>query len=108
MPDHTERRKSDAFIQERIDSLATRMDAVEQWAESFELKMSDVGNEVKANTALTEEIHGKTDDIFQIVTAARGAFKVLDAAGKLAKPLIYVGGFAAAVWALLSTGHWPK
>jgi hypothetical protein len=108
MPEHVERRKTDAFLTERVDSLATRMDAVEKWAESFELKMVNVGNEVKANTALTEEIHGRTDDILEIVTAARGAIKVLEAAGKVAKPLLYVGGFAAAVWGFASTGHWPK
>lgn len=123
MPEQVERRKSDSFIHERIDSLSTRLDSVEKWAESFEYKMVNVGNEVQANTALTEDIHGKTDEMYQMFAAARNAFRMLTSIanfglrlgglllrllrflGALAKPALYIIGFCAAVWAWYKTGH---
>lgn len=66
MPDFPERRKSDAFIHARIDGIDARLKSVEGWAENFEIKMVDVGIEVKANTRLTEEIHGNTMELVEL------------------------------------------
>lgn len=43
----------------------------------------------------------KTEDVTAAFTAAQGAFKVLETLGRLAKPLLWLGGFfaaAAAFW----------
>lgn len=61
------RRRSDIEVQARIGSLETRMDSAEEWLEGFKLQVTDVRNEVRANTALTEEIHGDTKDIIEAV-----------------------------------------
>lgn len=52
---------------QRIDAILPRISALEGWMEDFKLQMTDVGNEVKANTTLTEEIHGDTKDIIEAV-----------------------------------------
>lgn len=43
--------------------------------------------------------------ILEIVSAARGAFKVLEIVGRLAKPLIYIGTVASALTYYLKTGR---
>lgn len=108
-------------VEERIDVLATRVDAVEQWMEGFKLQMTDVGNEVKANTRLTEEIHGRNEEMYEIFDATRNGFRVIaalgnvclrsiEACGRLAKPLFWTAAVAAALWAWWKTGTfiWPK
>lgn len=60
-----DRRRDDGTAHERLDALVTRMDAVERWMEGFKLQMTEVGAEVKANTRLTEEIHGDTKDLVE-------------------------------------------
>jgi hypothetical protein len=47
--------------------------------------------------ALTES----TKDVTAAFVAAQGAFKVLETFSKLAKPLLWIGGFFAAVIAVL-------
>ena len=83
-----ERRKSDATAHERIDALLTRMDSVEKWMEAFKLQMTDVGNEVKANTRLTEEIHGDTKDIIEAMRWVNTTRKYLIGAAALVAAVV--------------------
>lgn len=96
--------------------------------EGFKLQMTDVGNEVKANTRLTEDIHGKTDEMFQLcerilVPADRGlallnglanflgkvgrtCVRAVEFLGRLAKPLFWLAAAGAGLWTWWKTGSW--
>lgn len=78
---------SDLTPHQRIDALVPRIAAVEEWMEGFKLQMTDVSNEVQANTRLTEEIHGDTKEIIEAVRWM----------GTTKKYLIHFSGFVIAV-----------
>jgi hypothetical protein len=82
--------------------------ALEGWAEDLKLQLIDVAAEVKANTRLTEDIHGDTAALVEFA----GDLKVFSRWGKrlgtFAKYATPVLLFFGAVWALITTGHWPK
>lgn len=87
---------------QRIDAMLPRIASLEQWAEGFKLQMTDVANEVKANTRLTEEVHGNTSELIETMAD----LKVLGRWGKRAamgaKYLTYLLGFLAAWWAWMN------
>jgi hypothetical protein len=93
---------NEATAHERIDAIHTRLIAVEGWMEAVKLQMMDVGNEVKANTRLTEDIHSNTHELIETMAD----LKVLGRWGKRAaigaKYLTYIGGVIAAAWAFLA------
>lgn len=92
--------------------------------ENFKLQMVDVGNEVKANTRLTEEIHGRTDEMYAILQpgvnffrglgaigngglrVARVVLRVVEFLGRIVKPLFWIAAATAACWAWWKTGSW--
>jgi hypothetical protein len=82
-------------VHERIDSLVMRVNALEQWMEDFKLKWADTVNEIKANTRLTEEIHGDTKDIIDAVRWISTTKKVVVAV------FVGVSGAAGAILACL-------
>lgn len=91
-----------------LETLDTRVTALEGVMESFQLQIVEVGREVKANTRLTEDIHGNTADLVEAI----GDLKVFGRWGRrfatFARYGSYVLIFIGAVWALLKTGTWPK
>ena len=63
------------------------------------------------NTAATKRIESNTSDIIDLFDSFKGAMKVLEGIGKLAKPMSYIAAFAASVagvWAAIKTGVMPK
>lgn len=107
----------DRPLHERVAALNTRLTSVEQWMDSFKAQMTDAVSEIQANTALTEDIHGKTNDMFEIFDTARAWFRfagkvgsgcmwVIETGGKLAKPLFWIGAIFAAAYTFLRTGTW--
>lgn len=63
------------------------------------------------NTAATKRIETSTHEIIEMFESWKGAMKVLEGIGKLAKPMSYVAAFAAAVtsiWVAIKTGIMPK
>lgn len=91
-----------------LEALDTRVTALEGVMEDFKLQISDVGNEVRANTRLTEEIHSNTADLVEAI----GDLKAFGRWGKrfasFARYTSYVLIFIGSVWALIKTGTWPK
>ena len=60
------------------------------------------------NTTLTKATADNTQDLVEFFTAFKGAFKVLDYVGKLAKPLGYilaVGTAIAGLWTTFKAGR---
>lgn len=63
------------------------------------------------NTAATKRIESNTSEIIELFDSFKGAFKVLEGIGKLAKPMSYIAGLLAAVagiWTAVKTGVTPK
>ncbi len=63
------------------------------------------------NTAATKRIESNTSEIIDLFDSFKGAMKVLEGIGKLAKPMSYIAALAAsvaAVWAAIKTGMMPK
>lgn len=84
---------STATLTARLDAGDARFDRVEK--------------DLAANTAATREVATNTAELVDIFKAFKGAMKVLEYVGKLAKPLGYIlkaGLAVAAVWVAVKTG----
>jgi hypothetical protein len=82
-----------ASITERLDDGDARMTRIE--------------HDLAVNTAATRETADNTSELVSILNALKGAFKVLDFIGRLAKPLGYIvslGAALAGVWAAFRHG----
>lgn len=66
---------------------------------------------LKENTDATNEIKANTAELLAVFESFKGAMKVLEWVGKLAKPIGYIIGLcasAAAFWTALKSGIHPK
>lgn len=99
-----------------FDALNIRVSALETRMEGVELEVKNSNRELAANTALTEDIHGKTYEMYEIFDSTRNGFRMLgnvgdfglraiEFGGKLAKPLLWIAalGVGAAAW--VKTGN---
>lgn len=63
------------------------------------------------NTATTKRIETSTHEMVEIFESWKGAMKVLEGIGKLAKPMSYIAALAASmagIWVAIKTGIMPK
>lgn len=63
------------------------------------------------NTAATKRIESNTSEIIDMFGNFKGAMRVLEGIGKLARPVSYVaalGASVAGIWAAFKTGIMPK
>lgn len=108
-----DRRSSDA----NVASLSFRVERLEDRMESVEDQVRNNNRELAANTALTEDIHGKTADMFEIFDATRNGFrmigsignfglKVIETGRKFAKPLFWIVAVTIASVTYAKTGAW--
>lgn len=97
-----DRRGTDA----NIAALSVRMSGVEGRVEVLEQKQETTNVELRANTELTRQMHAKVEEIHEVFMAAKGGFKLVEGAGKIAKPLLWLVILVGAVWGYLTTGHW--
>lgn len=70
-------------------------------------RMSRIEVELAENTAATKRIEENSADALEFLEAAKGAFKVLNWVGKLAKPIGYILAVVASVigiWSAIKTG----
>lgn len=81
-----------------------RLEEVERKAEQQQLlltigeqRMDALEAAVEANTKLTRQVHTDTAEMVAWINAIKGATRVLEAVGKLAKPLAYLLALIAVV-----------
>ncbi len=79
-------------IDRRLDKGAQRMGRIES-------DVAAVRAELQDNTRTTNQLAASTADLVEFFEAMRGAFKVLNWIGKLAKPLGAIAALGAAVLA---------
>lgn len=70
-------------------------------------RMTRIEHDLAINTVATRETADNTSELVSILNALKGAFRVLEFVGKLAKPLGYIISLGAAIagaWAIIKTG----
>lgn len=83
-----------ASITERLDAGDARMNRIER--------------DLADNTLATQQTAASTSELVQLLQAFKGAFRVFEMIGKLAKPLgaiLGVGVGIAGIWAAMKTGR---
>ena len=88
----------------RMNSLADEITAVK-------LEQSEFRRLLKENTDATNAIKADTAELLEAFRSFKGAMKVLEWIGKAAKPLGYIAGFCAsmyAFWTAVKSGVIPK
>ena len=68
----------------------------------LEVEVASVRGELEANTEVTQSMSDNLADLVDFFTAMKGMFKVLNWAGKVAKPLAAIVGLVAAIFTAYS------
>lgn len=92
------------ITEQRIHTLESD---VETQLKAGAVRMDKIEADLTANTAATNRVEANTTEMLEFFNSVRGAFRVLDMLGKLAKPLAYIMMFLAALaglWAALKGG----
>lgn len=89
-----------------------------QWRADVDRRLNDGAEtmrglraDIAANTAVTQSVQTNTQDLVTLMESFKGAFRVLEMLGKLAKPLGYIVALVGGVLALLAVvkgGGSPK
>ncbi len=72
--------------------------------------MRELRKDIAANTKVTESVQNDTSELVALLQSFKGAFKVLEALGRLAKPLGYIVALIAGVLGIVAAvkGGAPK
>lgn len=74
-------------------------------------RMGRIEEDLAANTAATQQTAANTAELVDLFNSFKGAIRVFEYIGRLAKPLGYIAGAAAsfaALWAAWKSGAHPK
>jgi hypothetical protein len=104
-------------IENAIEDLAlhrratdVQLDAGHRQFEAVQARCDSIESNLAVNTEATARIDANTSELVSAFASLKGAFKVLEMIGKLAKPLSYlaiIGGAFASAWVAVKTGT-PK
>lgn len=67
-------------------------------------EVTEIRAELNRNTTATEAVKTNTAEVVELLASFRGAFKVLEGLGKVARPLAYISTVVGAV--LAAWGAW--
>lgn len=76
---------------------------LELWRKAFAVRMDKFERRLDENTEVTKRVDTNTTELVDIMNSWKGAIKVLEFLGKLAKPLAAITTFFA-VW----FAFWPR
>jgi len=76
-----------------ITAIQARLDAGDE-------RMARIERSLELNTAATKRVETNTSDLVDLFISFKGAFKVLEGLGKIAKPVAAVVGLGAALLSL--------
>ena len=74
--------------------------AEDPWRKKMEREVAELREEMANNTAITAQVKASTDEVYDILTAAKGAFRVLGWIGVAAKWIGIIAGAVTAAWIL--------
>ena len=88
-----------------------RMDEIVKTVAAIQIEQASAKALLAENTETIKEIKTDTADMLEVFESWKGAMRVMEMIGKLAKPLGYIVGFGASVaafWAAMKSGVSPK
>ena len=88
-----------------------RMDKIVKTVSQIQAEQASAKVLLAANTETIAQIKTDTAEMLGVFESWKGAMKVMEMIGKLAKPLGYIVGFGASVaafWAAMKSGINPK
>ncbi len=77
------------------------------WRRAFSIRMDNVERELAKNTETTTKVEESTREVVDLLVSFKGAMKVLELLGKLARPLAYIVAFISGLGAAW-VAFWPK
>lgn len=97
------------MIQDDFGNLVATQDKTSIWAKLDEgdARMDRIERDLADNTLATQQTAASTSELVELLQTFKGAFKVFEYIGKLAKPLaaiLSVVAAAAGVWAAIKSG----
>ena len=88
-----------------------RMNSLTDEITAVKLEQAEFRRLLKENTDATNSIKADTAELLEAFRSFKGAMKVLEWVGKAAKPIGYIAGFCAsmyAFWTAVKSGVTPK
>lgn len=80
-----------------------RLDLVMEKISAIEREQQLINEKLKASTEAIDNVQANTKEMLVVFESWKGAMKVLEWIGKIAKPLIYIVGLGTAVFTAYTT-----
>ena len=99
------------YVAQELRAGDKRMDEIVKTVAAIQVEQASAKVLLAENTETINEIKTNTADMLEVFESWKGAMRVMEMLGKLAKPLGYIVGFGASVaafWAALKSGVSPK
>lgn len=96
-----------ATINEKLSAIGEHLTKVDDQMLAGDERMTRIEAGLTENTVATQQVADNTKDLVELFQAMKGALKVLNWLGKLAKPMAYIIGLGTAAlgfWTALK-GH---
>ena len=99
------------YVAQELRAGDKRMDEIVKTVAAIQVEQASAKALLAENTETINEIKTDTADMLEVFESWKGAMRVMEMLGKLAKPLGYIVGFGASVaafWASMKSGVSPK
>lgn len=99
------------YVAKELRSGESRMNGFTEDISTIKAEQSEMRKELAANSEATARVEANTAEMLDVFESWKGAMRVLESVGKLAKPLGYIIGLGAAIaglWTAIKTGIQPK
>ena len=99
------------YVAKELRAGDKRMDDIVKTVAAIQIEQASAKVLLAENTATIQEIKTDTAEMLTVFESWKGAMRVMEMIGKLAKPLGYIVGFGASVaafWAAMKSGVSPK
>lgn len=99
------------YVAKELRAGDKRMDEIVKTVAAIQIEQASAKLLLAKNTETINEIKTDTADMLAVFESWKGAMRVMEMLGKLAKPLGYIVGFVASVaalWATIKSGVNPK
>ena len=107
---HTQEGFNDYVFKELADG-DKRMDEIVKTIAAIQIEQASANVLMVKNAEKIDEIKTDTADMLEVFESWKGAMRVMELIGKLAKPLSYIVGLGASItafWAAIKSGVSPK
>ena len=99
------------YVAQELRAGDKRMDEIVKTVAAIQIEQASANVLLAENTETIKEIKTDTADMLEVFESWKGAMRVMEMIGKLAKPLGYIVGLGAsmaAFWTAMKSGVSPK